>query len=102
STAAQPKSALSLIDRATKNAPQYFPAALNAVKAALNHPSADVQEMAVNLLAKWKEADPTLNLSTASEAATFLAASQRKRIEQLAGDDKTAAPGQPLNSGKPN
>jgi hypothetical protein len=92
SSLAQPKAALALVDRSTKNSPQHLPAALNAVTAALNHASADVQEIAVDLLAKWKKLDPSLDLGGVVEAATFVVAQQRQRLETLASDRKADPP----------
>lgn len=87
SSAAQPKSALALIDRATKKSPHHFPAAVSAVNPALNHKSADVQEIAVDLLLKWAAEDPSLDLSRAL-SAEFLVPQQRRRLEEAAVNRK--------------
>jgi hypothetical protein len=85
SAKSQPKSALALIDRVTKDVPDHLPGAVDAVGAALNHQSADVQEKAVDLLVKWKQADAALDLGRVTEAAIFLGAQHRRRLEELAG-----------------
>ena len=88
SAKSQPKSALSLIDRVTNSAPEHLTKALDSAAAALNHESADVQEKALDLLAKWKEADESLDLSRVIEAATSSAAHHRRRLKDLAGKRK--------------
>src|SRR6185436_10131012 len=101
-SASQPKSALSLINRATKNSPEHFAAALGAVTGALNHESAEVQEIAVDLLVKWKEVDPSLDLGALMEAATFLVPHLRQRVEQIAGNQMSGGSVPPDDARIPN
>lgn len=80
--------ALSLIDRVVKKNPARIGAAVNAVAAALNHESIDVQEQAVALLASWKDAQASIDLSDVLESATMLAPSHRRTLQSLLGSAK--------------
>jgi hypothetical protein len=79
----RPGSALSLIDHVAEGAPAELPFALTAVSAALNHESVEIQEQAVKLLAKWKEAHAALDLTSISTSATSLAAHPKRLLDAL-------------------
>jgi len=81
----QPKAALTLMDRATKQSPEQRVLALAAMERALNHDSPDIQERAIKLLAGWKKADASLDLSSLPDAATQLAPQHRTRLNEIAG-----------------
>ena len=102
-SAAQPKSALSLMGRAIKNSTQYLRSALTAVKPALNHKSADVQELAVDLVVKWKEEEPALDTSDLLRSTDFLLAPQRRRLEEITGDQPSSGTeASPVDSHRPD
>jgi hypothetical protein len=82
--------ALSLIDRATKKAPAELPAAVLAIGPAFNHESPEIQDLAINLLARWKKTNPSLDLTPVLKSATGLAAYNRRQLEELVADASPA------------
>ncbi len=86
------KTALSLIDRVTKKAPAELPAAVLATGLAFNHESAEIQDLAINLLARWKKTNPSLDLTAVVKSATGLAAYNRRQLEELVADQAATVP----------
>ncbi|QDT47841.1 hypothetical protein Pan258_18790 [Symmachiella dynata] len=90
STKAQPKAALTLIDRVTKKTSEHRSAGLAAIHSALSHEHSDIQEQALNLVEAWKSIDPGLNLSSLLDCANNVAPQHRNRLEELAGAPSTS------------
>ncbi len=74
SSKSQPKSAVSLIKRIVANDAVHLAAAVEAVRAALQHALPDIQEIAVNLLARWKATNDSIDLRRVADETAGLSA----------------------------
>jgi hypothetical protein len=77
----RPATALSMIDRIVGGDAARIPKAVQAAAAALNHESAEIEEQAVKLLAKWKETGAEIDVAGLLAAAPSVAAHAKRLLE---------------------
>ena len=87
----RPTTALSLIGRIVGSDAARIPQALPAALAALNDESAEIQEQAVKLLAKWQETGASIDVAGLLATAPRLAASAKGLLEGLVANTEMGA-----------